>query len=419
MPELPTVEDLIAMKRDLIDQSDGLYRNEEPVVPVKDTSYPVIPPDDPGYYPILAEYDTDDWDPGGGDTPPPPWGVDDDEDGYEDLFEGTDDWFVTVYKSFVKEGVTIANQFNRGTQAGGNAVSAVYQSFRHLDGSEATGEFQYRAAEDGILLNPYTLSDLWYEQFNMATSLTRYSDPTAVVWYAVMIAAASEVNDNSGDHYESTGCPNVTLADYQAFSYDPDKLPLLDVSGEDWDDNGSLVGSIMTSLVSSENEYIQELITEQTDTDDPIATFGCMGMILQRWSDDRFSPFDHAWQGRLGWPLSDPFIDRNGRVLVGPLGQYRRYGQWFERGFIWWNDYLDPSTPDELYLYTTEEDSVLDPDAELMQDAMVVRYGLGGPLGMAISTYPLFANIGDPIYFHAFPYGGPLVCAARSAGAGC
>ena len=404
MPELPTVEDLIAMKRDMIDQSDGLYRNEEPVVPVvKDTSYPVIPPDDPGYYPLLAEYDPDDWDP-----PPPLFGVDDDEDGYEDLFENADGWFVVVYKSFVKEGITIANQFNRGSQDGGDAVSAVYQSFRHLDGSDATGEFQYRSAESGILLNPYTVIELWYEQFNMATRLTRISDPTTVMWYAVMIAAASEVNDNSGDHYESTGCPNETLADYQAFSFDPDKLPLLDVSSEGWDDNGSLVGSLMTSLVSSENEYIQELITEQADTADPIATFGCMGMILQRWSDDRFSPFDHAWQGRLGWPLSDPFVDRNGRVLVGPLGQYRRYGQWFERGFIWWNDYLDPSTPDELYVYTTEEDSILDPGAELMQDAMVVRYGLGGPLGMAITAYPLFANIGDPIYFHAFPYGGPL-----------
>ena len=409
MPEMPTVEDLIAMKRDLIDQSDGLYRNEEPVVPVvKDTSYPVIPPDDPGYYPLLAEYDPDDWDPGGGDTPPPPFGVDADEDGYEDLFENTDDWFVVVYKSFVKEGITIANQFNRGSQVGGDEVSAVYQSFRHEEGSEATGEFQYRSAESGILLNPYMLTGLWYEQFNMATRLTRYSDPTTVVWYAVMIAAASEVNDNGGAHFESTGCPNTTLADYQAFSYDPDKLPLLNVDSEGWDDNGSLVGSIMTSLVSSENENIQELIDEQTATVDPIATFGCMGMILQRWSDDRFSPFDHAWQGRLGWPLSDPWCDRNGRVLVGPLGQYRRYGQWFERGFIWWNDYLDPSTPDELYVYTTEEDSVLDPGAELMQDAMVVRYGLGGPLGMAITAYPLFANIGDPIYFHAFPYGGPL-----------
>jgi|GEM_PF-3559045 len=403
MPELPTVEDLIAIKRDLIDQSDGLYRNEEPVVPVtKDTSYPVIPPDEPGYYPLLGEYDEDDWD------TPPPFGVDDDEDGYEDLFENADDYFVVVYKSFVKEGTTIANQFNRGSQEAGDDVSAVYQSFRHQDGSEATGEFQYRSAESGILLNPYTLTDLWYKQFNLPTRLTRYSDPTTVVWYTVMIAAASEVNDNSGAHYESTGCPNETLADYQAFSYDPEKLPLLNVDSEGWDDNGSLVGSIMTSLVSSENENIQELVDEQTATGDPMATFGCMGMILQRWSDDRFSPFDHAWQGRLGWPLSDPWCDRNGRVLVGPLGQYRRYGQWFERGFIWWNDYLDPSTPDELYVYTTEEDSILDSGAELMQDAMVVRYGLGGPLGMAITAYPLFANIGDPIYFHAFPYGGPL-----------
>jgi len=408
MPEPPTVEDLIAMKRDLMEQSDGLYRNDEPVVPVKGTAYIVIPPDDPGYYPILGEYDPDDWDPGGGDTPPPPFGVDDDEDGYEDLFEGTDDWFVTVYKSFVKEGTTIANQFNRGSLTAGDAVSAVYQSFRHLEGSFATGEFHYRSAESGILLHPYAVSELYYKQFNMPAELTRYSDPTPVVWYAVMIAAASEVNDNGGAHFESTNCPNETLADYQAFSYDPEKLPLLDVSAEGWEENGSLVGSIMTSLVSSENSYIQELIDEQVTEDAPYATFSCIGMILQRWVDDKYSPFDDAWQGRLGWPLSDPWIDRNGRVITGPLGQYRRYGQWFERGFMWWNDYLDPSTPDELYIYTTEEDSVLDPGAEFIQDPTVVRYGLGGPLGMTITAYPLFANVGDPIYFHAFPYGGPL-----------
>jgi hypothetical protein len=100
-------------------------------------------------------------------------------------------------------------------------------------------------------------------------------------------------------------------------------------------------------------------------------------------------------------------IDRNGRLLTGPKGQYYQYAQYFEKGFMWWLDYLSPDTPDEVYIYMYDEDSTLETGGEYTQDPAVVRYGTGGPLGCVVFANPLVADVGDPVYLKAFPYGGP------------
>jgi len=405
MPPPYSVEDSLSMIAELMEETEELMRSEDPVVPVRGTSYQMIPPP-PDYFPEAGEYDPEDYDP---EDPPPPFGLDEDENGYEDLFEVVDQFGIVTFASFVKHGITIQNQFNRGSAVAGGAVSAVYQKARSgAAGVEPDIELVYREAESGFVPNPYRLSGPMYTLFNSVSMLKKISDPTPVWWYAVVISPSSEYQDNGGLYWESTGCPNETFAGIQAFAYDPEKLPLLQADEMDWDENGSLVGSLACKLESSEHNLIQELIDQQvTSGIGPYATFPVMGMILQRWIDDRYSPFTEPWEGRLGWPLSQPVINRNGRVLTGPLGQYYQYYQYFEKGFMWWNDYISPDTPDELYIYMYSKDCTLEQGGEYVQDPTVVRYGLGGPLGMVVTAWPLFANVGDPIYFHAFPYGGP------------
>ena len=407
MPPTMSVEEFLAIREGLIGESGDLARSEDPVVPVKGSSYAYVPPTDPNYFPALGEYDLADWDP----PPPPPgppFGKDANNNRIEDLFANVDPLGILTYASFVKRGINTPNNFNRGTSVAGAAVSSVYQSIRTELGNLPTGELVYREAENSFLTRPYRVPGMYYKSENLVVKVKRYSDVTDMRWFNIMIAPASEVKTNGGAHYQSIpSSPNETLADYQAWSYDPDKNPFIQTAGLGWEENGSLAGTLMVKLYSSENTNIQKIINDQATQNAPLATFGTFGLLMQRWIDDRGSTLIQPWEGRLGWPLGDPYIDRSGRVIVGPLGQYYRYGQMFEKGFIWWNDYIDPNTPDELYVYMYNKASTLDSGGQYTQDTMVVRYGLGGPLGMGITASPIVANVGDPVYFHAFPYGGP------------
>jgi hypothetical protein len=408
-PKPISVEEFLQMRQELFNESGDMTRSDDPQVPVKGSSYAWIPPTNPDYFPGLGEYDTADWNPNSPTHPAnPPFGLDENEDGIEDLFANVDQLNILTYASFVKHGVSTPNQFNRGSTVGGTALSAVYQAIRTELGNNPTGELAYREAENAFLTKAYRIPGLYYKLENLTVNVKRFSDPTSIKWFALMIGPAGEIRNNGGAHFQSIpDGPNQTKADYQGWSYDPIQNPFVATAGLGWGDSNSVVGSIMMSLQSSNNTNIQTLITKQTTENLPWATFGTFGLLMQRWIDDRFSPLTQPWEGRLGWPLGDPFIDRGGRVLVGPIGQYYRYGQYFEKGYMWWNDYLDPNIPDELYVYIYNKDSTLDSGGTYTQDPMVVRYGLGGPLGLAITVNPKEVNVGDPVYLHGFPYGGP------------
>ncbi len=383
VPPPPTlsIEGLAARHENAARVNRGL----EPVMPVKSASYPYIPPDEPGYYTVPGEYDPNDWD-GTGD---PPWGSDGgDADILEDRIQRVD-VFVEQGRSFVKLGLTTANQFNRGS-AVASELSAVYQTYSVPIAD--WGEWSYPAEDtyDFVPEPAYFVADYIYDKLQMSTSVRRYSQMIDFAWYDILITPLDDVSIE----YMSTSPPNETYARYQPYFYDAEKMPY----GEAW----------MVGLTSSANEYIQGLIDLQASDNLPIATFPTFGVIHQRWTDDVWNMgVDPPWEGRLGWPLTDPFIDKGGRLLTGPMGHYYRYGQYFEKGFMWWLDYLDPMVPDEVFLYVYKKDSVLEEGGEFEQDPVAVRYGMGGPLGCKIFANPLIANLGDPIYFKAFPYGGP------------
>ncbi len=370
-------------------------RGAEPVVPVKGASYPYIPPAD-GQYKDPGEYDPDDWSGGTGD---PPWGSDDDpDDDLEDRIQKVS-WADELGKSCVKLGKTDVNQFNRGWSVESD-LSAVYQTYVvPMGGENRWGEWSYPSGEtyDVVAEPAYVVDGYIYLKIQMKTSVKRYSQMSDFSWYDILIAPVDEVSAA----YMSTRPPNETYAKYQPYYYDEESMPY----GQAW----------MVDMVSSANETIQEYIDNREDLSEEergeimqFMSFPIFGLIHRRWADDVWvMDVDPPWEGRLGWPLSDPFIDRDGRLLTGPLGPFYRYGQYFEKGFMWHYDYIEPATPDEVYVFMYDEDSTLEGGGEYVQDPQVVRYGMGGPLGCTVFVNPLTANIGDPIYFKAFPYGGP------------
>jgi len=383
-PPALEIEEIIAQ----VGMMEPVERATEPVVPTRGTSFTFDPPP-PDYFPAKGEYDEDDYD--GSD--PPPWGSEgDDEDLLEDRIQLVSE-LSEIPDSFVELGVTRGNQFNQGTQLGGDPVSAVFQAWSLGPDS---GEWSYPADEtfEVVPEAAYWVDGMIWVLSQMPATVRRFNQLGDMAWYDVLIAPL----DDLSDPYESTGTgtENETYASYQPFTFDESKVTHGD---EAW----------MVQLVSSANEDIQGLIDEQAAAG-PVATYPVFGTIFQRWADDVWNVgVDNPWEGRLGWPLGRwMFIDRGGRLLTGPLGQYYRYGQYFEKGFMWWHDYLAPDMPDEVYIYMYDKDSTLESGGEYTQDAAVVRYGMGGPLGCIAFVNPTFANVGDPIYFKAFPYGGPL-----------
>ena len=386
-PPAFNIEDIIAQVGSL----EPVERVSEPVVTEKGTSF-TYPPPPPDYFPSKGEYRSTDYNPPTIPTPPWGWDVATDTDYLEDRINLVSE-LSELEVSFVQRGESRANQFNRGYASGGDSLAAVFQAW--VLGTDH-GEWSYPAHQTSqtVMAAAYWLQGFPYLLEQRPATVKRFNQLDAMAWYDVLIAPMA----NAGAPIMSTGTgtENETYAKYQPFTFDATKLVYGD---EAW----------IVELTASENDDIQDLIDEQAAVG-PVATYPIFGAIFQRWADDVWNVgVDDPWMGRLGWPLVRwMFIDRGGRLLTGPKGQYYQYGQYFEKGFMWWLDYLSPTTPDEMYIYMYDEDSTLESGGEYTQDPAVVRYGMGGPLGCVVFANPLIANVGDPVYLKAFPYGGPL-----------
>ncbi len=383
-PEL-TIERILSENANI----ERLDRQAEPVVDSKGASYPFVPPSDPDYFPMAGEYDPLVY-PG---TPPlanPPYGSDEASDGdrLEDRLQRVNQ-FNKIARSFVLRGITITNQFNSGYSAD-SSLAAIYQSYRDVGGK--WGEWSYPASQTYVTVPSaaLTVDGNVFSKLQFATKVKRFSQVENFAWYDILIAPTGAL----GSPVLAPNTPNETYASVQEFFFDTTKS----IHGaEAW----------MVALTSSEADKIDELIGKQI-TDGPVATFPVFGTIFKRWADDVYNVgVDEPYTGRLGWPLGDPFVDRNGRYLTGPNGQYLRYGQYFEKGYMWWNDYVLPTVPDEVFIYMYDKDNTLITGGTYTQDPTVVKYGTGGPLGVVAFANPIIANVGDPVYFKAFPYGGP------------
>ena len=114
------------------------------------------------------------------------------------------------------------------------------------------------------------------------------------------------------------------------------------------------------------------------------------GVMLQRWLD--MSPVaNQPWTGELGWPVYGPTAYANGTLQLNAKGAYYQWGMWFERGFIWWVDYdqvTSPTVPDEAQVYRFTGDNVYcyGEDDALIEVAPKMFYGAAGPLGVAVTV---------------------------------
>jgi hypothetical protein len=347
-PEL-TVERLFADA-----QAERIDRNAEPVNVAKGSSFLFRPPTDPNYFPTAGEYDPAVY-PGSPPATIPPWGSDDPADGdrLEDRIQRVDQ-FNRIARSFVWRGETVGNQFNRGYPIN-NSLAAVYQTYRDVDGN--WGEWSYPITRP-YNVDPFAAFDvagMIYAKLQLATKVRRFSQLENFTWYSILIAPLGAMSAE----YTATGAPNGTKANYQDFYYDSTAMPY----GKAW----------MVKLNSSTEPTITTLINTQSAAS-PAATFPIFGTIFQRWADDVWNVgVDDPWTGRLGWPLGEPFIDRAGRIITGPNGQYYRYGQYFEKGYMWLYDYILPNVPDEVYIYMYDKNSTLISGGTYTQDPTVVK----------------------------------------------
>jgi len=230
---------------------------------------------------------------------------------------------------------------------------------------------------------------------------------------------------NSFVNLNPVGTPNWHYYDFYVAPTSAESAPF--ISGSGWNtaatiqhfyiDRSALpVGeNAMVRLVSSDCPQLIQLIIPALA---PAASVPVFGAIYQRWADEVDTPTQQPWEGKMGWPVQPPIALNNGDLRSNVKGAYRTYGQYFEKGFIYWFDYVVPYVPDDTLAYGYTGTSVFAQDGKYVQsDNGVVSYGgIGGPLRLtAVASNTLrgkdslgdvLASIGDFITFRAFAYGG-------------
>jgi len=445
VPEIPTVEEVQSWYAR--GGGNATFERHRSVMPGKGVSYVEV---DSGGYPDAGEYDLAVYDPSGPD--PPPWGSDVNDDGIDDRFESLDLATGDAPISYVWRGETIANPFNRGWTEGARECSAVYQSFRDSTGL-GRAEYNYPGQDTGAdgygAVTPYRLHgaiyDLWQ---STAEEVQEVEYPEDFRWYDVMIAAVTNEDDNGGAYYTSDfggthDTLNTTaavqwfskdLTDYEEMQFAPLEYPLNNPNeppnfphpgGGLKFENPEAADSLVVKLMGSDNAKIDKLVNDPDEgrtedwyppnTEPPArnyaGVFPVFGVIAQRWADDTLTFNDYPWEGPLGFPVSPPQVMNGGNRIVGARGDYHEFRQMFERGIIYWHKYVPGlNVPDAVYIFRVpeDEDSVFDCNADdLIPDAQTIYYGTGGPLGVIAWVWPTLTVVGHPIYFKAFPYGGP------------
>ena len=443
VPEIPTVEEIASWYA--MQGSGGSYERHRSVMPDKSASYFE---DNSGTYPDPGEYD-----PG---VSSPDWGSDGDSNGLDDRFESElpfpGDWAI----SWLSRGDPVANPYHGGYQSGMPETWAVYQAFRDSTGI-TRAEYNYlghHTAADGYGgLMAYRLHGAIYDAWQArayGAALVEYLEPFR--WYDVMMAAVTDEDDNGGLYYTSDfgGLHESlnTTASVQWFSKDlreyatgqdaPLEYPLNDPNeppnfphpgGGLKFDNPEAADSLMVQLMGSDNAKIDKIVNGDgtpanpgrteilypPNTEPPASNyagvFPVFGVIAQRWADDTLTFNDWPWEGPLGFPVSPVMNTYGGNPAIGAQGQYYELYQLFERGIIYWKRYpTGQRIPDAAYIFRVPEkkETVFDckPD-DLIPDAQTVYYGTGGPLGVVAWVWPTLSVVRNPIYFKAFPFGGP------------
>ena len=295
--------------------------------------------------------------------------------------------------SYVEQGISAPNHFNKSGGAGNDAQSAVYQLFatdREADplDPESTAEFaelSYRAdlapgvapGGDCSAATAYAVQSWFWKRFNSKTNVLPGMTETAL--YNILIAPSGELTPE----LVSSG---LTSANYQTFYFGS----LGACYGGGW-----IVG--LTSSESDCDDFNQFLADAQNTG---FYVRPVYGILLKRWQDLQLSGMAGPWESVLGWPVFGPIAHQNGSPVLTVSGAYYAWGMWFEKGFIWWIDYdqdLYPNTPDEAQAYSYSGSNVYcAEDATYSKLGSTIYYGGESPLAVNVSVDAYRPTVADP-----------------------
>lgn len=286
--------------------------------------------------------------------------------------------------TYVEKGVSSSNHFNTTGGMNNNALCAEYQIFcskRSGDPGQQYGpdaptfsEISYRAdggpnaGGDACNGTAFTVKEfIWWkynqQNFNALPGL----NTTAL--YNILIAPSSDVSAVG-----TSKVPNSTKARIQNF-YCGNVSSLM---------GGGAIVSIESST-SSCSVFKDSVTSNRLFYTNPI-----YGVLLKRWQDSVLksmpAPNNNPWNGDFGWPVQGPVAYNNGQSTLTNKGAYYAWGMYFERGFVWWVDYIsNTNVPDEAQAYSYTGSNVFCKGADDRYEKMpTILYGGTGPLGVSV-----------------------------------
>ena len=313
----------------------------------------------------------------------------------EDIISNTN-MVVPQRISYVLEGLSAPNYFNRVGGAGNDSLSSVYQLFSTLreadpetadptdPNSPEFAELSYRAdlapgvgpGGDCSAAEAFSVAgNIWF-RFNATTNALPGQNETAL--YNFLIAPSGAVSGAEISSKNTTGRWQPFYFGTVSPCFGGGAIVSIESSDSDCDDFNTLFESPQSAFFFTNPIY---------------------GVLLQRWTQSQLSGMDGPWESEFGWPVYGPIIYGNGSQFISVLGSYYVFGMWFEKGFVWWVDYdqeLYPGTSDEAQAYRYTGTHVYCTDGTYEPIGTPILYGGTGDLGVSVVVDSFRYDAADP-----------------------
>lgn len=284
--------------------------------------------------------------------------------------------------TYVNNGSARANHFAAGG-SGTDMLSSVYQLFSDdlVEIDANWFEISYNAGLLGTGIGPggdcspvsaaggpFRVEGEIWRRFNADLSATPYRNPTKL--FNVLIAPSGEVSAPLGTEGNS-------VATYQPFYFGS----VSKCYGDAW------IVSIESTNSGCETFANFFSDPETAPTAQAFFTNPVYGLLLKRWQDMQLVGQAGPWESEIGMPVFGPFAYSNGAQLLNGKGEHYAWGEFYERGFIWWVDYDNdgvdagyPNATDEAVAYRFSGENIYCSEAGEWLVLQTMYYGNNGEL---------------------------------------